>query len=361
MSKARILIVDDDVISRKLLRTLLEREQSAEIVGLAPNGKIALDKIRQLNPDLITLDVEMPEMDGIETLKRIRAEWPNLPVIMFSGSTEEGAAVTLEALSLGASDYVTKPQGRLGSTLPLEQLKADFLPKIRALCSGPEHATEPDTPARKAPRRRPAPTSAGRPDVLVIGVSTGGPNALAEVIPLLDPELTIPVMIVQHMPPLFTRLLAERLNKTSGLEVVEATNGQSVEPGHVYIAPGDFHMRPVQAKEGVKLALDQGPPVNSCRPAADPLFEAAVAVYGPRVLACVLTGMGRDGMVGCEHVKDAGGHVVVQDEATSVVWGMPGFVSRNGLADAELPITQIASELNRRCGGQEVPRRAKAS
>ncbi|MCB9915661.1 MAG: chemotaxis response regulator protein-glutamate methylesterase [Planctomycetes bacterium] len=346
MRKARILIVDDDVISRKLLRTMLEKEQAAEIVGLASNGKIALQKIAQLNPDLVTLDVEMPEMDGIETLKRIRRQWPALPVVMFSGSTEEGAEVTLEALSLGASDYVTKPQGRLGSTLPLEQLKADFLPKIRALCKvddAPDAKPKrPRAPLPRSGRKGPTPT------LLAIGVSTGGPNALAEVIPGLAPDLPVPVVIVQHMPPMFTRLLAERLDKSAPLAVHECKGGERLEPGHVYIAPGDFHMRVVACDGGPTLQLDQGPPVNSCRPAVDPLFESAVAVYGEGVLGVVLTGMGQDGLVGCEHVRHAGGSVVVQDEATSVVWGMPGFVARNGLADAVLPLAEIAGELNQR-------------
>lgn len=360
MRKARVLIVDDDVISRKLLRTLLEKEEAAEIVGLAPNGKIALEKIRQVTPDLITLDVEMPEMDGLETLKRIRSEWPDLPVVMFSGATEEGAEVTLEALSLGASDYVTKPQGRLGCTLPLEQLKADFLPKIRALCRE-RHPSSTAPPRRSSLSRKNARAASGAPDALLIGVSTGGPNALAEIIPRLDAELGVPVLIVQHMPPMFTRLLAERLDKTSSLRVVEATEGATVQPGTVYIAPGDYHMRVVAADGGARLNLDQAPPVNSCRPAADPMFQSAVEVYGSKILACVLTGMGQDGMVGCQHVKDAGGEVWVQDEATSVVWGMPGFVSKRGLADDQLPIQDFAAAINRRCGGSDVPIPSKAS
>ncbi len=367
MHKARILIVDDDVISRKLLRTLLEKEEAAEIVGLAPNGKVALQKIPQLNPDLITLDIEMPEMDGLETLKRIRMQWPTLPVVMFSSATEEGAAVTLEALALGASDYVTKPQGKLGSTLPLEQLKADFLPKIRALCEArrstpSSYGSNPARPAR--PRTKARRSGASRPELLVIGVSTGGPNALAEIIPAISGDISVPVLIVQHMPPMFTRLLGERLNKATTLTVKEAKGGEVLEPGHIYIAPGDYHMRPVRTGDEVTLSLDQGPPVNSCRPAVDPMFDSAVKAYGSKVLGVILTGMGQDGLVGCERIKEAGGNVVIQDEATSVVWGMPSFVSRNGLADAELPLSEIAAELNERlgCGDSELPaHRALAS
>ncbi len=375
MRKARVLIVDDDVISRKILKTVLEKDGFAEVVGLAPNGKVALQKISQLNPDLITLDLEMPEMGGVETLGRIRSRWQRLPVLMVSSSTEEGAEITLAALALGASDYVYKPDCRTGQPSELERLEQDLIPKVIALCQLQESAP-PRTPKSVpvAPRRAPA-SSADRapsttrtmaegerlftarsrkrpgddkPEVLAIGVSTGGPNALAEIIPQLSADLPVPVVIVQHMPPMFTRLLAERLNNHSPLTIVEACGGELLERGHVYIAPGDFHMHLVREADAIKIELDQAPPVNSCRPAVDPLFESVAKVYGERALGLILTGMGQDGLVGCERLKQAGSSVIIQDQATSVVWGMPGAVSRAGLADAELPLSTIARVLNER-------------
>lgn len=375
MRKARILIVDDDVISRKILRTVLEKDGLAEIVGLAPNGKVALQKIAQLNPDLITLDLEMPEMGGVETLTRIRSRWQRLPVLMVSSSTAEGAEITMAALALGASDYVAKPDCRPGQASELARLEAELVPKVTALCKlEPAVAPRAGEAHALAPQESPSPatvratrfastraedqrvfTARSRtrrgdesPEILAIGVSTGGPNALDEVIPRLRADLPVPVVIVQHMPPMFTRLLAERLNNHSDLTVMEAQGGEFLQRGHVYIAPGDYHMRLVREQDAVKLALDQTPPVNSCRPAVDPLFESVAAIFGERALGLILTGMGQDGLIGCERLKQAGSSVVIQDQATSVVWGMPGAVSRAGLADAELPLSAIARVLNER-------------
>lgn len=375
MRKARVLIVDDDVISRKILKTVLERGGLAEVVGLAPNGKVALQKIAQLNPDLITLDLEMPEMGGVETLSRIRSRWQRLPVLMVSGATEEGAQITLAALALGASDYITKPNCQPGETSELERLESELIPKVIALCklqvAPPTHSPKLTTPAALRARRTtsgqavsssPARADGRRvftarknkrlgddkPEILAIGVSTGGPNALAEIIPQLSADLPVPVVIVQHMPPMFTRLLAERLNNSSPLTVCEAAGGEYLERGHVYIAPGDYHMRLVRDMDAIKIHLDQAPPVNSCRPAVDPLFESVVDAYGERALGLILTGMGQDGLVGCEKLKQARSSVIIQDQATSVVWGMPGAVSRAGLADAELPLSAIARVLNER-------------
>jgi two-component system chemotaxis response regulator CheB len=275
---------------------------------------------------------------------------------MFSTLTERGAIATLDALTFGASDYVTKP-ANIGSVgIALQRVREQLIPKIKALCQAPH----PATPAR-APFPAPVPTvtpiagpalaSPGRRgaiDVVTIGVSTGGPNALAAIIPHIPGNLPVPIVLVQHMPPLFTRFLAERLNSQSALEVREAGGGEELLPGTVYIAPGDYHM--VVERKGARIvtALTQAPPENSCRPSVDVLFRSVSETYRSAVLAVVLTGMGQDGLRGCEDIKRWGGSVFVQDEATSVVWGMPGFVVRAGLADRVLPLTDVAAELVRR-------------
>jgi len=351
MPAIRILVVDDSVVIRTVLCEALAMDAGIEVAGTAADGNIALAKIPQLNPDLITLDVEMPGKSGIETLIEIRKLYPKLPVIMFSTLTERGAAVTLDALSLGASDYVTKPS----STGSLEQtrakIQAELIPKIKELCRRAGNSTgfaaraRAETPRIFAPRLGvPA-----RVDVLAIGASTGGPNALAAVLPGLTKDFPVPIVIVQHMPPVFTRLLAERLNKQSSVTIREGEEGVALKPGEAWIAPGDFHMK-VAKGEGkeVRLKMGQEPPENSCRPAVDVLFRSVAQTFGPNVLAVVLTGMGNDGVRGSEEVKAAGGQVVVQDEASSVVWGMPGQVVAAGWADGVYPLTEIAGEIERR-------------
>jgi two-component system, chemotaxis family, protein-glutamate methylesterase/glutaminase len=368
MNSTRILIVDDDVISRKLLRTILNKEKGLEIVGIAANGKIALERIPVLKPDLVTLDVEMPEMDGLETLKRIRSHWPDLPVIMFSGHTEEGATVTMEALAAGASDYVTKPQGRRGTALPIDQLRADFLPKIRALCGGDAAPTPttmhrqpiPASPKRVAPVKR---IGAQRCDILAIGLSTGGPAALNKLIPALAPGFPVPIVLVQHMPATFTRLLAERLDKLCPLKVVEGRSGDRLERGHLYVAPGEHHMIVKRVGATTEIQLNQNPSENACRPAVDPLFRSVAEVYRSRVLSVVLTGMGKDGLLGAKEIKAAGGQVLIQDEASSVVWGMPGAIASEGIQDGTFPLDGLADEINARVryGRGGGTKRAKAS
>jgi two-component system chemotaxis response regulator CheB len=263
---------------------------------------------------------------------------------MFSAFTERGASETLDALALGATDYFTKPGGTGGVEESRRVIREELVPAIKEICA--------PKPAKPAPAARPvAPRPGSQPgavEAVVIGVSTGGPNALAEIFRDLPADLPVPILIVQHMPPMFTRLLAERLTANSKVPVEEAVTGAVVQPGRALIAPGDFHM--VVARDGlrVRVALNQEPPENSCRPAADPLFRSAAKVYGPRLLAVVLTGMGQDGLRGSEAVREAGGQVIAQDEATSVVWGMPGYVARAGLADKVLPLPLIASEIVRR-------------
>lgn len=354
MPKIRVLIVDDAVVIRKILTDVLSADEDIEVVGTAANGKIALQKIPQVNPDIITLDVEMPELNGLDTIPLIRKDYPKLPIIMFSTLTERGGQATLEALSRGASDYVTKPANVGNVTNAKEAVKEDLVRKIKTLThrsnNGVSAAAKIITSLPKQSDVTVAPQKCITQPIqmVVIGVSTGGPNALAKVIPDLPQDFPVPVMIVQHMPTMFTRLLAERLDAQSPLRVVEASAGMKIERGTVYIAPGDFHLEAVRVNAELQAHLHQGPQENSCRPAVDVLFRSVVPLFSAGILGVVLTGMGQDGLHGCRHIKEVGGLVMVQDQASSVVWGMPGYVAEAGLADAILPLDQVAHEINRR-------------
>jgi two-component system chemotaxis response regulator CheB len=351
-SRIRVLIVDDSVVIRRLVTHALGEDATLEVVGAAPNGAIALARIPQVNPDVITLDIEMPEMDGLEMLRRLRPTYPNLPVIMFSTLTERGAASTLEALTLGANDYVTKAANAGSLDRSMASLRGDLIPKIKQFFTL-EEAEKPAPAAAAAAAKGTQPYTFRPlflPKVVAIGLSTGGPNALGAILPTFPADFPLPILIVQHMPPVFTRLLAERLQTTTKLKVAEATEGAVVEPGRVLIAPGGYHMR--LHKNGAKttVVLDQGPPENSCRPAVDVLFRSVQEVYGPAVISVILTGMGYDGLRGVEVLKGGGACVIAQDEASSVVWGMPGAVVNAGLADAVVPLDQVVPEILRRAG-----------
>jgi len=349
MDRIRVLIVDDSAVIRRLLSDLLKEDPEIEVVGMAGNGEQAIPKVQQLHPDIITLDMEMPIMDGIETLKALRKTHPKLPIIMFSTLTERGSIATMDALSLGASDYVTKP-ANVGSVIEgMGRIRDELIPKIKAFCGRknpavlvPHHRQE-----IRVPRVARGAASAGI-DILAIGVSTGGPNALAELMPSLGKNFPVPVVIVQHMPPLFTRLLAERIGAISGFKCWEGAAGQMLRPGHLWVAPGGFHMETERVRDGVSIRLHEEHPENSCRPAVDVLFRSVAKSYGSKVLSVVLTGMGQDGLKGCEAIAAAGGQVLVQDEASSVVWGMPGAVSNAGLADKVLPLKELGPEILRR-------------
>lgn len=336
--KIRVLVVDDSVVIRRLVCHALEQDPAIEVVGVAANGSIALNRIPQLNPDVITLDIEMPEMDGLTLLRILRPKYPNLRVVMFSTLTERGAAATLGALAAGADDYVTKASNAGALDVSLANLVEELLPKIHQFFAAKPPKKAPSAPVH--PR-----ASKQRAELIVIGVSTGGPSALASLISHLPADLRAPVLVVQHMPPLFTRLLAERLDAQTQLSVREGFAGAPVERGQVYIAPGDYHMRVARGPKGVHLTLDQTPPLNSCRPAVDALFASAAEVYGGAVTGAVLTGMGQDGMQGAGLLKAKGAHMIAQDQATSVVWGMPGAVVGAGLADEILPLSEIAPAL----------------
>jgi two-component system chemotaxis response regulator CheB len=357
--RIRVLVVDDSVVIRRLVTHALEEEPSIEVVGSASNGALALERIQQVNPDLMTLDIEMPVMDGLETLRRVRKQHPRMRVIMFSTLTQRGASATFEALALGADDYVTKASNVGSLDRSLENLRMELVPKIRQffLFAGNGGTAAPATASipSHAPLVKPWTAASGTAAysarrVLAVGVSTGGPTALAEILPKLPRDLPVPVVVVQHMPPLFTRLLAERLQAHSALVIEEAKDGAVLEAGRVLIAPGDYHMRVRKEGEKVVARLDQSPFENSCRPAVDVLFRSVDEVYGGSTLALILTGMGQDGLRGCERLKANRACILAQDEASSVVWGMPGAVVAAGLADMSVGLNEMAGEIIRRLG-----------
>jgi two-component system, chemotaxis family, protein-glutamate methylesterase/glutaminase len=373
--KIRVLIVDDSAVMRRIIMSSLMKHPEIEVVGTAANGFLALEAIKRSQPDLVTLDVEMPEMDGITALQEIRKTHPNLPIIMFSSLTQRGAKATMDALTFGASDYVGKPTSSSDPQAAYRVLEEALIPKIKALCkpSGNSNKQGLSIKERGAARREmlsmptpekitslptsppPSPTESsivrkeGRSlqpvDALCIGVSTGGPAALMRVFELWRTPLSVPIFIVQHMPPKFTTLLAARLTDVGVMPVQEPYDGQEALPGQAYLAPGGFHL--VLKRKGVKvfMYLNEDPPENSCRPAVDVLFRSAAQVYGQSLLAVVLTGMGYDGLRGAEEIIKSNGMVLAQDEATSVIWGMPGAVAEANLVEKVLPLDAIPDEI----------------
>jgi len=351
-SRIRVLVVDDSVVIRRLVTQALSEDGEIEVVGSASNGITALQRIAQLAPDAITLDIEMPEMDGLAALREIRKLYPEMPVIMFSTLTERGASATLDALSLGASDYVTKATNAGSLEKSMASLRSELIPKIKQFFEiGAVNKLPLPAPAVVVPQSRSIVTAPGSPALILgprivaIGVSTGGPNALAEVMPMFPKNFSLPVVIVQHMPPLFTRLLAERLNSISAIRVEEVTEGSRLEPGKALLAAGGYHMRVRKSANDVVATMDQEAAENSCRPAVDVLFRSVAEVYGGAAIAVILTGMGNDGQRGTEILKAMGAYVIAQDEASSVVWGMPGSVVKSGLANATVDVTRIVPEI----------------
>ena len=340
MKPIRVLVVDDSAAVRRLLRLALSEDPELEICGVAANGKIALAQLEQNVPDVVTLDIEMPEMDGLAALAQIRKTHPRLPVIMFSTLTERGAVATLDALALGASDYVTKGATVSDPTQASASIRQQLVPRIKSLCRKIELTPLQTRECRTSGRNSHAPV-----ELVAIGTSTGGPNALAQVLAALPADFSVPMVIVQHMPATFTRFLAERLSLVCALPVREAAGGTKLQPGTVWIAPGDHHLILSGIRSNCSLQLIQTPPENSCRPSVDVLFRSVAQVFGEGCLAVIMTGMGQDGGRGAEVIRSSGGRVWAQDAATSVVWGMPGFVVENGLAQRVLPLSVIGREI----------------
>lgn len=345
--RTRIFIVDDSAVIRSLLRTVICGDPTLEVAGTAADGAAALRAIESERPDLILLDVEMPNMDGLATLRTLRARSYRIPVVMVSSVTQRGARVTIEALACGASDYVTKPANQADRETAIRVLARDLLPRIQALTISSVAQSPRLTIAVGSPET--IKLSSTPPSIVVVGVSTGGPAALDVLLSAIPHGFPLPILVVQHMPELFTGPLADRLSQRSCVRVREATEGAPVVPGVIYLARGDWHMEVVDAIRGSSptLHLHRGPLENHCRPAVDVLFRSAVTIFGPATLAVVLTGMGSDGLAACRMIRQQGGTVLAQDQATSAVWGMPGSVIQAGLAQRVLPLIAIAPEILR--------------
>lgn len=339
--KVRVLHIDDSAVMRSLLRMVFEPQPSIAIAATASSGEEGLATFERIRPDMVLLDIEMPGMNGLEVLSAIRRIDRRVPVIMCSTLTSRGARITIEALARGATDYVTKPGAQNGVRDAVETLSRELLPKIFALFP-PE--TRPAPVAPPEPQLALPPASGHPPKIVVIGVSTGGPAALEVLLPKIPAAFPLPILIVQHMPRLFTGLLAERLSSLCSLRVREAAPDARAEPGVIDIARGDWHL---ELLRDMRLRLQQGPPENFCRPSVDVLFRSAAAVCGGRILGVILTGMGSDGLQGSRAIRVAGGTILAQDAPTSVVWGMPGAVTNAGLASKVLPLDALAGEIQR--------------
>jgi two-component system chemotaxis response regulator CheB len=359
------MLVDDSVVIRGMISRWLGSEPDIVVAASLRTGLEAVNQVERINPDIAVLDIEMPELDGISALPQLLAKKRNLIVIMASTLTRRNAEISFKALSLGASDYIPKPESTREASAA-ETFRHDLVQKIRHLgakvrrSSSAAHAhAHAAAPALRAPAAAAAPApvmrrnfSSQSPRVLLIGSSTGGPQALMSVVAEIGPVIDrFPVLITQHMPPTFTTILAEHLARASHRPAREAVDGEAVKAGHIYLAPGGRHMRVARHGSEVTIVLDDGPPVNFCKPAVDPLFTSATEVWQGAALALVLTGMGSDGMRGGKDIVAAGGSVIAQDEATSVVWGMPGAAAHAGICAAVLPLNQIAPKLVRLFSG----------
>lgn len=367
--RRRVLVVDDGVLFRRTLCALISDEPDLIVIGTAPSGILALARIEEHKPDIVTLDVNMSHQEGLSTLVEIRRRWSDLPVILFSARGRNGTSNGLEPLPEGATAYVVKPSEETVGPDTKAAIQTQLIPRIRGLLGLVPALVPAVTAPAGAPgaggrpalltEPRPAPASlsvpvrvgAGAPrsalpriDILAIGSSTGGPNALQTVISGIAGHCPVPVVITQHMPAYVTRLLAERLTQNTGMPVHEGKDGDRLVPGQAWLAPGGYHMT---VAKGATLHLNQDPPENFCRPAVDVMFRSVTAVYGANVLSVVLTGMGSDGLKGATAIRESGGVILAQDEQSSVVWGMPGAVTNAGIADRVLPLDRMAQEIVR--------------
>ena len=360
---SRVMVVDDSAVARGVIKRILDEVPGIEVVATAVNGEQALKVAQQTRPDLVILDIEMPVMDGMATLPRLLTLDPDLKIIIASGLAERAAKLSLDALSKGAADFVVKPSSGLGGA---DVFRDELVTKVRVHGGNRRQARKapaPPAPAFKETKQEASSASQAktraekrqivRPDIIAIGSSTGGPQALAEVIRYIGPRIAQPILITQHMPSNFTAMLAEQLGRIGGRVAAEAVDGETVEEKKIYVAPGGQHLLVEgRAAGGALLRLSDGPPENSCRPAVDPMLRSLSRVFGDRVLVVILTGMGVDGMKGCESIVDGGGVVLAQDMATSVVWGMPGAVANAGLAHSVLPIGEIGPAIERIAKGE---------
>ncbi|WP_005031751.1 protein-glutamate methylesterase/protein-glutamine glutaminase [Holophaga foetida] len=350
-----VLVVDDTIVYRKILSEVLESLEGVQLIGTASQGRLALARMEQTPADLVLLDVEMPEMDGLETLGHLRRRWPDTDVVMISGTNMSSAEITVQALEQGALDFIRKPEGA-DPEASRQELRDKLRPLIRHI------GTRRNMRAPAAPRPAPLPPPPppvlakpplGRIEVVGIGVSTGGPNALAELIPLLPADFPVPILVVQHMPPTFTASLAEHLDRRSHLRVCEAQEGEPIQTGSVYIAPGGKHMvvrrHEMGGGNGCQriIGINENPPENSCRPSVDVLFRSMAAQYDKGIAAVIMTGMGNDGCEGVRTLKRRGCHCLTQSAETCVVYGMPMAVDEAGLSDEQIPLPLLAQRLVR--------------
>ncbi|MDP4005269.1 chemotaxis-specific protein-glutamate methyltransferase CheB [Methylobacterium sp. NEAU K] len=374
-SPIRVLVADDSAVVRGLVARWIA-EAGFEVAGTASNGRIALEMLAKHDPDVVLLDIEMPELDGTTALPRMLAMSPNLQVVMMSTLTTRNADISLKCLALGAVDYIAKPESNRGVTTS-DIFRAELIERVRVFgaarartrrlhpapgaAPAPAQAAPVPSPSVPSPPRpatpftlRPKARNRTPPRALLIGSSTGGPRAVGEMLEGIGAATLrrLPVLIVQHMPPIFTAVFAEHLSTRTGLRAAEGKADERLEPGRIYVAPGGRHMGLVTGPNGPTIRLTDGPPVNFCRPAVDVLFNDAAAVFGAATATVILTGMGSDGTNGARTLTEAGGPVLAQDEATSTVWGMPGSVARAGLAEAVLPLPELASALRALITGQ---------
>ena len=378
-SAIKVLVVDDSAVIRGIVVRWIESAPDMVVVGAAVNGQDAVERAKATKPDVVVLDIEMPVMDGVTAVPLILGACPHAKIIMASTLTRRNAEISMKALALGAADYVPKPTS-IGGGEAAEEFRRELLSRVSALGrKRPSMLRATDATVAPSKPNRAAVTVASSnssgtisavsaqpyilnkdgliqlrkvslipPQIGAIGSSTGGPQALLQVVQAIAAHITVPVLITQHMPATFTAILAESLSRASGLKCVEGVAGMKLEPGYVYVAPGDYHMT-IKGRSG-PIELSQGAPENFCRPAVDPLFRSVAAAYGASALAVVLTGMGSDGREGARAITAAGGTVLVQDEASSVVWGMPGAVAQAGLASAVLPLQSVGTEIRKILG-----------
>jgi two-component system chemotaxis response regulator CheB len=342
-SAARVIVCDDSLAIRGAIARMLEADPGIHVVARVANGQAALDEIKRTPADVLVLDIEMPVMDGMTALPLLLRADPGLRVIMASTLTTRGADIALRALRLGAADYLPKPRsiGAVSDTT----FRRDLIEKVKGLARLRRRAAMPARPSAPAPALKLRPAAPTPPRLLAIGSSTGGPQALFTLMQGLGPTLKVPAVLTQHMPPTFTPILAQHITKLGGLPCTEAADGEPLVAGRLYLAPGDRHLLVEQARGALRARLSNDQPENFCRPSVDPMLRSASAACDGRVLVAILTGMGSDGLAGTRRVIEAGGTAIAQDEATSVVWGMPGAVAQAGLCNAVLPLPRIAAKL----------------